>query len=73
MRWLTKKEEQRLWEEKDKHKITCKCGHVNIIMNNKGYQICSWCNHYVFANSQIEFNHRLKENLIKEKRKENER
>ncbi len=68
MRWLSRKEEQRLWEEKDKNKTTCKCGHVNIIMNKNGYHLCSWCKNYVFKDKQTEFEYRLKENLIKEKR-----
>ena len=54
MKWLTRKEEERLWEEKDKSKITCKCGHVNIIMNKNGYHLCSWCKNYVFKDKQTE-------------------
>ena len=67
MRWLTKKEEERLWEEKDKSKVTCKCGHV-VFMSKSGRKICTWCNNYVFKDKQTEFEYRMKENLIRERR-----
>ena len=55
MKWLNKQEQKRLWQYMDQHKVKCKCGHINIIVNKKGYQICSWCHHYVYATPQIEF------------------
>lgn len=66
-RFLTD-EEERLWEEKSKCKVTCKCGHVSTILNKEGYKLCTWCRNYVFRNPQIEFEYRMKEKLIKEKR-----
>ena len=68
MKWLTKKEQQRLWEEKDKFKVECKCGHINILTSRKGYQLCSWCHNLVFKDKQKEFEYRMKENLIRERR-----
>lgn len=68
MKWLSRKEEEILWAEKNKSKVTCKCGHVNIIMNKKGYHLCSWCHDLVFKDKQTEFKFRMKENLLKEKR-----
>ncbi len=67
-RFLTKQEQERLWEEKDKHKVKCKCGHINIIWNPKGYKICSWCKNYVFENPKLEFEFRLNQQKLKEKR-----
>ena len=67
-RFLTKKEEQKLWDEKAKYKVKCKCGHVSTIINPKGYQICSWCHNFVFINPQVEFEYRMKEKLLREKR-----
>lgn len=53
-----------------KHK--CKCGHIVVIANKKGMTICNHCGNLVFKNKKIEFEHRMKENLIKVKRfKEN--
>ena len=72
MKWLTKEEQRRLWEFKDQHKVKCKCGHVNIIVSRKGYQLCTWCKNYVFATPQKEFEFRLKERQIKERRINNE-
>ena len=68
MRWLTKKEEERLWAEKDKSKVTCKCGHVIVLQNKTGRKLCTWCHNWVFKDKQTEFEYRMKENLIKEKR-----
>ena len=68
MQWLTKEEQYRLWQEKDKHKVKCKCGHVNTILNKNGYKICHWCNNYVFETPQKEFEFRLRQNQIKERR-----
>lgn len=67
--WLSLKEITQLYEEKQKFRVLCKCGHTNYIANKTGRCICSHCKQYVFKDKQTEFEYRLKENLIKEKRK----
>lgn len=66
-------EEKKLYEAKQPFRVKCKCGHTCTILNPKGYQLCSWCKHYVFLTPQIEFNYNLKKQRIKEKRIKNER
>lgn len=70
-RWLSLKEEQIYYEEKQKYRVYCKCGHTNTIINKRGYKLCSWCHNLVFKDKQTEFKYRLRQNIIKEKRKLN--
>ena len=71
--WLSNKDIQKLYEEKQKHRVVCKCGHTNIILNKSNMCICSHCRQMVFKDKKTEFEYRMKENLIKEKRRKNER
>lgn len=73
MKWLSNKEIERLYADKEKCRVKCKCGHTVTILNPKGYQICRWCQNYVFLNPKLEFEYRIKEKLIKERRKNNEK
>lgn len=68
-RWLSLKEEQVLWEAKSKYRIKCKCGHTVYIANKSGMCICSHCRKLAFKDKETEFKYRLKQNLLKEKRK----
>ena len=70
MTWLTTKELDKVYEDKQKYRVKCKCGHTCTILDKKGYQICSWCHKFVFINPKVEFEYRMKEKLIREKRKE---
>ena len=67
--WLSLKEEQLLYEQKQKYRVKCQCGHTNTILNPRGYKLCSWCRNLVFLNPRIEFEYRLKQETMKEKRK----
>lgn len=66
--WLSDKEIQQIYEDKQRFRVKCKCGHTVTILDPKGYQICSWCRNYAFINDQVEFEYRMKEKLLKEKR-----
>lgn len=60
---LTIKEHERMSEEYDKVKYTCKCGHRVIIPNWVDKQICGWCGNYVFKDKKKEFEYRMAENI----------
>jgi ribosomal protein S27AE len=45
-----------------------KCGHRQML-NGKDKEICTHCGTMVFRNEKVKFDYRLKEALIKEKRK----
>ena len=67
MRWLSNKEIEVLYHDKEKIRRYCKnCGHTVTVVEDKN--ICSHCKHFVFKDDLTEFKYRLKENLIKEKR-----
>ena len=66
--WLSMNEIARLWEEKQRYRHICKCGHTVYIANKSGIAICSHCRNLVFKDKETEFKYRMKENLIKEKR-----
>lgn len=61
------KEQTRYFEEIEKHKYKCKCGHTVVIfpMEHKIKKLCKWCNRYVFINKEEEFKYKLKERLGK--------
>ena len=58
--------EYRLVEERAKYKVYCKCGHSIVFypIEKKDRKICSWCGHYIYKNSKVEFKNRLN-NLLK--------
>lgn len=69
LNWVNQVEE--LFHERQKYQVKCKCGHTCTILNKRGYQICSWCHNYCFINPKVEFEYRMKEKQIREKREEN--
>ena len=71
--WLSNNDIKKIYEDRQKYRVKCKCGHTCTILSPKGYQLCNWCHNYVFINSKVEFEYRMKEKLLKEKRKENEK
>lgn len=66
--WLSLKEIQQIYDDKERFRVKCKCGHTVTILSPKGYQICSWCHNYAFINEQVEFEYRMKEKINREKR-----
>lgn len=71
--WLSQKEIERLYENKQPYRRKCKCGHTVYVLSPTGRKVCSHCHSLVFINKEEEFKYRLKEKLIKEKRRRNER
>ena len=71
--YLTNEEIEQIYQDKQKRSVKCKCGHTVVILDPKGYQICSWCRNYAFATPKIEFEYRMKEKILKEKRNRNEK
>ena len=67
-KWLSNKEIIQLFEERQKYRVVCKCGHTNYIANKSGRCLCSHCNEWVFKDKKTEFEYRLLENYMKEKR-----
>lgn len=53
-------------------KVMCKCGRKNsFYVFEKDIKLCDWCKkRYVFRNKRVEFEYRLKEKLIRQKRGE---
>lgn len=58
----------KIYEDKLRYRVKCKCGHTCTILNPKGYKICNWCHNYVFLTPKIEFEYRMKEKLNEERR-----
>jgi len=69
--WLSLDEEKKLYEEKQKYRVICKCGHTNYMTHRTNKKICSWCHNYVFKNPKDEFEYKLKQ--VRERRLKNER
>lgn len=57
------KEYQRMADELDKVKITCKCGRRVVVPVYLDKLVCSWCGHYVYRNKQAEFQDKMKQRL----------
>ena len=67
--WLTLKDEFKIFEEMQKYRYKCKCGHTVYIANKDGRTECSYCHNLVFKDKKTEFEYRMRQNLIKERRK----
>lgn len=76
MTGLTKKRKDHFHDEYydsvEKLSVKCKCGHNITIANEKGYRVCRWCKHLVFANEEIERRYRQDEFKKRLRRKLNE-
>lgn len=48
--------------------VICKCGCRIPFSHKDDVLLCRWCGNYVFKNKQVEFEHKLKEKIIKQKR-----
>ena len=60
-------EDTKLMNMLSSFKVKCKhCGR-KVVMTNAERTICSWCGHFVYRNSKIEFKYKLKEMLRKVK------
>lgn len=55
-------------EAKEPYKRYCKCGHYAYIVNKEGRAECSWCHNLIFIDKKHEFEYRLNEQRIREKR-----
>lgn len=66
--WLSNKEMQRKFDDIQKTSYKYKCGHTVVITNKNGMAICSYCHNAVFKDKKTEFEYRMKQNLIKERR-----
>ena len=67
--WLNEREMQRKFDDIQRSSHKCSCGHTVVITNKNGRAICSFCQNMVFKDAKTEFEYRLNEKLIKEKRK----
>lgn len=68
-KYLSNKELEIFYEVRDKYKRYCKCGHYAYVSPKKGVAECTWCHNNIFIDKKHEFEYRLKENLLREKRK----
>lgn len=66
--WLSLNEISQLYEEKQKYRHICKCGHTVYIANKTGRAECNYCHRLVFKDAKTELEYRMKQNLIKERR-----
>ena len=63
-------EDTRYFSERQLLKKKCKhCGHTQAIHSQLDKVICRWCHNYIFRTEQDEFRYKIKENQIKERRK----
>lgn len=70
---MSYKEDSKYFNERTLLKIKCKnCGHTQAIDNSMEKSICRWCRNYIFRNDEVETKYRLKEMILKERRKKNE-
>lgn len=67
--WLSNQEIIKLFEDKQKYRVVCKCGHTNFIVNKSGRCLCSYCNEWVFKDKKTEFEYRLLEKCKRERKK----
>lgn len=61
------KELKKLEEERNKYKVTCKCG-TKTIMVDADKTICRGCGNYIYRNKKIEFKEKLNNELRRKTR-----
>ena len=66
---MSYKSDTKLFEEQQKAKITCECGHRVLMGTKKDRIICSWCKNYVYKDKATEFRYKMQERMLKERRK----
>lgn len=54
-------------ERQNQRKLCPNCGH-SILLGRKDKRICTHCGHYVFKDAATEFQYRMREKILKEKR-----
>lgn len=67
--YINFKEMQLKLQDIQKTSYKCKCGHTIVITGNNTKKLCNYCNEFVFKDKKSEFEYRLKENQIRERRK----
>lgn len=60
----TKAEDTKIFDELNKYRHICKCGHV-VIISKQNKALCSYCGNWVFKNKEEEFKFRLMEKIGK--------
>ena len=68
---MSYKEDTKRFDEMNKLKVKCKCGHSEIIIKSVDRKICSWCKHWVYRTPQIEFKYKIKEKMLRKGKTEN--
>lgn len=67
--YLSFKDIEKMQDQAEHFKRVCKCGHTQIIGKGRDYVVCGHCGKYIFRTDELEFKYRMKEKLIREKRK----
>ena len=66
---LSYKDIEKLASQKTENRKLCKhCGHSVLVPKRKDRIICSWCKNYVFKDDKTEFEYRMKENMLKQRK-----
>ena len=60
---MTFKEDTRYFDERNKAKVKCECGHSIAFTSKTDKVVCSWCKKYVFKDKKEQFKHDLLKNL----------
>ena len=58
----------KIMEDMTKARKICKCGHSVLLTSRDNKQICGWCGEYVFKDKKAEFEYRMKEKQLRERR-----
>lgn len=53
-------EVMKIWQNRQKCRVYCKCGHSILIPTKRGKLICGWCGSTVYRDKKLEFKERLK-------------
>lgn len=61
----TLKEEDILFDARQKMTVTCHCGHRVLFQEQTDRLICSHCGYYCYRTPKLEFEYNLKESLRK--------
>lgn len=63
------REEIKRFDEITNNTYICKCGCRSTISAQMNYVVCRWCGNLVFKNSKDEFEHKLRSEIYRNKRR----
>lgn len=65
---MSYKEDSRYFKNRSENTVICNCGHRMAIPSFLDKKICDWCGKMVYKDKKVEFNDKIKSQLLKKEK-----